>query len=64
MFLYIIGIFSLLLFCFKFAGQPDLGGMGVEEGEEIVEVEVAEETVEGAGVAIDKEQSEIVVNMQ
>ena len=50
------------------AGQPDLGGIGMEEGvevegEEIVEV-VAEETVEGAGVAIDKEQSEIVVNMQ
>ena len=33
------------------------------EGEETVEV-VAEETVEGAEVAIDKEQSEIVVNMQ
>ena len=38
---------------------------GVEvEVAEIVEVEVAEETVEGAEVAIDKEQSEIVVNMQ
>ena len=45
------------------AGQADLGGIGAEEGEEgMVEVEVeaeeiaevvAEETVEGAGVAIE-----------